>query len=375
MAISFKWPWIGVAIPVCIIAGEHILTTFLMIKDSKQGDRIFTIFQGCLFMVWLSYYLAIKTSPGNPPVNYKVKSLGDPQGFWYKYCPKCRADKPERTHHCKTCGRCILKMDHHCPWTMNCIGYRNMPHFVRFLFWVLISGATGLWYHWGRLHHYWKIRNLPSYLISRTDLVMTIVCTLLLLFIEFTLLLLFMRTIDGLSKNVSTIEDWEQDRMHHVFYREAFWLKVRANFAKLHHGESFPELTSWKINYRELPKKSSVPLNFTFEDLVFPYDLGSSYENMKQSLGPFYQWLWPWGGPDRDGLSFPKTWWKEEDQLKLPFPIDGGDYQPLEGKETLVSIEDEPDTTLGNFPNELGETLDNFGVDMGTENYITRKNK
>lgn len=375
MVVSFKWPWMGVAIPVFIIASEHIFTSYLMIKDNKQGDKIFTIFQGCLFMLWLSYYLAIKTSPGYPPAHYKVKSLGDPQEFWYKYCPKCTADKPERTHHCKTCGRCILKMDHHCPWTMNCIGYNNMPHFVRFLFWIEVSGATGLCYYWGRLHHYWNIRNLPSYLINRADLTVTIVCAIVLIFVEFTLLLLFMRTIDELTKNVSTIEDWEQDRMHHVFFREAFWQKVRDNFARLHHGEPFPELTSWKINYRELPKKSVVPMNFTFEDLVFPYDLGSSYENMKQALGPFYQWLWPWGGPDEDGLSFPKTWWKEEDQLKLPFPMDGGDYRPLEDKTSFVSIEDEPDTTLGNFPNEMGETLDNFGVDMGTENYITKKSK
>ena len=29
-------------------------------------------------------------------------------------CRKCRALKPDRTHHCSTCRRCVLKMDHHC---------------------------------------------------------------------------------------------------------------------------------------------------------------------------------------------------------------------------------------------------------------------
>ena len=55
-----------------------------------------------------------------------------------KWCRKCWAPKPERTHHCSLCGRCVLKMgechhvvvvdssrtliviaigtDHHCPW-------------------------------------------------------------------------------------------------------------------------------------------------------------------------------------------------------------------------------------------------------------------
>lgn len=33
-----------------------------------------------------------------------------------KWCRKCWAPKPERAHHCSVCGRCVLKMDHHCPW-------------------------------------------------------------------------------------------------------------------------------------------------------------------------------------------------------------------------------------------------------------------
>lgn len=36
-----------------------------------------------------------------------------------KWCRKCWAPKYERTHHCSQCGRCVLKMDHHCPWVGN----------------------------------------------------------------------------------------------------------------------------------------------------------------------------------------------------------------------------------------------------------------
>ncbi|KAJ3570099.1 hypothetical protein NP233_g4624 [Leucocoprinus birnbaumii] len=51
-----------------------------------------------------------------------------------KWCRRCCAPKPERTHHCTICGRCVLKMDHHCPWLASkCIGHRTYPAFVHFL--------------------------------------------------------------------------------------------------------------------------------------------------------------------------------------------------------------------------------------------------
>ncbi|KAK1236045.1 palmitoyltransferase for Vac8p [Marasmius sp. AFHP31] len=51
-----------------------------------------------------------------------------------KWCRKCWAPKPERTHHCSMCGRCVLKMDHHCPWLgYRCVGHRTYPAFLHLL--------------------------------------------------------------------------------------------------------------------------------------------------------------------------------------------------------------------------------------------------
>ncbi|THH16528.1 hypothetical protein EW146_g4125 [Bondarzewia mesenterica] len=51
-----------------------------------------------------------------------------------RWCRVCWAPKPERAHHCSVCGRCVLKMDHHCPWLgAKCIGHRTYPSFIHFL--------------------------------------------------------------------------------------------------------------------------------------------------------------------------------------------------------------------------------------------------
>lgn len=33
-----------------------------------------------------------------------------------KLCPVCRLVRPPRAGHCRTCGVCVLRMDHHCVW-------------------------------------------------------------------------------------------------------------------------------------------------------------------------------------------------------------------------------------------------------------------
>ncbi|KAJ5387235.1 hypothetical protein N7509_009776 [Penicillium cosmopolitanum] len=49
------------------------------------------------------------------------------------FCVPCMSRKPLRSKHCRRCGRCVSKHDHHCPWIDNCVGANNLRHFVLYI--------------------------------------------------------------------------------------------------------------------------------------------------------------------------------------------------------------------------------------------------
>lgn len=42
-----------------------------------------------------------------------------------RWCEHCHAWQELRAKHCHVCMRCIMRFDHHCAWTGNCIGENN----------------------------------------------------------------------------------------------------------------------------------------------------------------------------------------------------------------------------------------------------------
>lgn len=53
-------------------------------------------------------------------------------------------------------------MDHHCPWTRNCVSYFTFPHFVRFLFYAVVSMIYLESFIFRRISILWEGRGMPS---------------------------------------------------------------------------------------------------------------------------------------------------------------------------------------------------------------------
>lgn len=74
-----------------------------------------------------------------------------------RLCHTCQIVRPYRSSHCKSCNRCVLAYDHHCPYIQNCVGYNNRVWFFWFVFSVwgvatfngyftyLVVSKIGLW--------------------------------------------------------------------------------------------------------------------------------------------------------------------------------------------------------------------------------------
>ncbi|KAJ5122369.1 Zinc finger DHHC-type palmitoyltransferase [Penicillium atrosanguineum] len=130
------------------------------LKDSKNGwIGIPSSILGVILYALLNacYTVAVFTDPGSPLStrrgsnrhNYSALPLTEsqfPEFTSYtvsstgssRYCKKCQCPKPDRAHHCSTCKRCVLKMDHHCPWLATCVGLHNYKAFLLFLIYTCL---------------------------------------------------------------------------------------------------------------------------------------------------------------------------------------------------------------------------------------------
>jgi palmitoyltransferase len=167
--------------------------------------------------------------------------------------------------------RCIPKMDHHCPWTTNCVSHTTFPHFIRFVLYAVISMSILEYHLIIRCLVIWENRNLPAYLgppvwAMAHLLVLVLVNSTTL----FALGILLTRAIYSLATNTSMIESWEIERHEALVDRS----RKTGGYVYANGGQRI------RIERQE-----------------FPYDIGI-WKNICQAMGTnnVLIWFMPFGG-------------------------------------------------------------------------------
>ncbi|MES1921046.1 Palmitoyltransferase zdhhc21, partial [Bonamia ostreae] len=123
-----------------LIFGHYAFVTFVL--KPWIGFNLISILHGFFtIMAMMSHIRSQFTDPGDIKRHNKVSDNEEAKN---RLCIVCFADKPASVHHCSVCKKCILDMDHHCPWINNCVGYLNQKYFVLFLFYTFLTCAIAI---------------------------------------------------------------------------------------------------------------------------------------------------------------------------------------------------------------------------------------
>ena len=138
-----------IVIPIYIVISIISMSFYLFYIKNPQSNSLITkilliklflsfLFYSCVIMTLYSHYLTMITSNEIPVKQFNINQTESKINN-ISICNKCHNIRPYRAHHCSVCDVCIRKMDHHCPWVVNCVGEANQKSFALFIFYSVIS--------------------------------------------------------------------------------------------------------------------------------------------------------------------------------------------------------------------------------------------
>ncbi|KHJ97529.1 DHHC zinc finger domain protein [Oesophagostomum dentatum] len=167
-----------------------------------------------------------------------------------QWCEPCAGYKVPRSHHCSNCGRCCMKMDHHCPWINNCVGHRNHAFFVRFLLSAVIGCIHAVviliasFYHAINLNYYYRFGDgtEPEVILTFWSLIAMIIGSAFAFGVVVGVGGLLYIQLKYIKNNKTGIEEYiEQKAASYRLEEECDWEKF-----------VYPYDLGWKRNFREV---------------------------------------------------------------------------------------------------------------------------
>jgi len=145
--LASLWGPAGTSCLVLLVIGVSLQ---LLFKNATDGTASVLKALGSGFggLAIVSCLLCFCVDPGSPEPDpndpgpkdennndQRIRDQKLPNGrIWrQKWCRECGLWRPHRCGHCHTCGRCVLRLDHHCGFMGTCIGERNCRFFTAFL--------------------------------------------------------------------------------------------------------------------------------------------------------------------------------------------------------------------------------------------------
>ena len=187
------------------------------------SDTLNNIYNILIVILWIIFAITIiflidvfSTDPGiqrgspiskEKYIDSKIKKIVGGKKYFLKYCDTCHLIRDIRTFHCKICGICVEKHDHHCFRVSNCIGVYNYKKFYIFI----NSSLIYLLYVFGICLHYLNYYNGKKTSKVWIFLLMTFVTIFDLIFI-LIVFTLDMQHIDVITSNITTRESIKKKR-------------------------------------------------------------------------------------------------------------------------------------------------------------------